>query len=42
VHPRTLVVNDPAHVRNAPEKMFVTEFPALMPPTLMSRDLVEI
>jgi glutathione synthase len=27
VHPRTLVVNDPAHVRNAPEKMFVTEFP---------------
>src|SRR5262249_3808286 len=26
VHPRTLVVNDPAHVRNAPEKVFVTEF----------------
>ena len=34
IHPKTLVVNDPAHVRNAPEKMFVTEFPDLMPPTL--------
>src|SRR5689334_3008636 len=42
VHPKTLVVNDPAHVRNAPEKMFVTEFPDLMPPTLVSRDLAEI
>ena len=39
IHPRTLVVNDPASVRNAPEKMFVTEFPALMPPTLLTRDL---
>src|SRR3954454_3014113 len=29
VHPRTLVINDPAHVRNAPEKVFVTEFPDL-------------
>jgi glutathione synthase len=38
VHPRTLVVNDPAHVRNAPEKIFVTEFPDLMPPTLITRD----
>jgi glutathione synthase len=38
VHPRTLVVNDPAHVRNAPEKIFVTEFPELMPPTLITRD----
>jgi glutathione synthase len=37
IHPRTLVVNDPAHVRNAPEKVFVTEFPDLMPPTLVSR-----
>ncbi len=27
IHPKTLVVNDPASVRNAPEKMFVTEFP---------------
>jgi glutathione synthase len=42
VHPKTLVVNDPAHVRNAPEKVFVTEFPELMPPTLMTRDLAEI
>ena len=42
VHPRTLVVNDPAAVRNAPEKMFVTEFTDLMPPTLLSRDLEEI
>jgi glutathione synthase len=39
VHPRTLVVNDPAQVRNAPEKVFVTEFPDLMPPTLITRDL---
>jgi glutathione synthase len=42
IHPRTLVVNDPAHVRNAPEKIFVTEFPELMPPTLITRDLAEI
>jgi glutathione synthase len=39
---RTLVVNDPAGVRNAPEKVFVTEFPELMPPTLITRDLAEI
>ncbi|AKI02503.1 glutathione synthase [Hoeflea sp. IMCC20628] len=38
VHPRTLVVNDPAWVRNSPEKIFVTEFPDLMPKTLISRD----
>jgi glutathione synthase len=42
IHPRTLVVNDPAQVRNAPEKMFVMEFPDLMPPTLITRDLAEI
>jgi glutathione synthase len=42
IHPKTLVVNDPAHVRNAPEKIFVTEFPDLMPPTLVTRDLAEI
>jgi glutathione synthase len=42
VHPRTLVVNDPVEVRNAPEKMFVMEFPDLMPPTLVTRDLAEI
>jgi glutathione synthase len=42
IHPQTLVVNDPAHVRNAPEKLFVTEFADLMPPTLITRDLDEI
>jgi glutathione synthase len=42
VHPKTLVINDPASVRNAPEKVFVTEFPELMPPTLITRDLNEI
>jgi glutathione synthase len=42
IHPKTLVVNDPANVRNAPEKVFVTEFPDLMPPTLVSRDPAEI
>jgi glutathione synthase len=42
VHPRTLVVNDPTQVRNAPEKVFVTEFPELMPPTLITRDLEAI
>ncbi len=35
---RVLIVNDPAHVRNAPEKLFVTEFLDLMPPTLITRD----
>jgi glutathione synthase len=42
IKPRTLVVNDPAQVRNAPEKLFVMEFPDLMPPTLITRDLAEI
>src|SRR5690242_16906352 len=42
IHPKTQVVHDPAQVRNAPEKVFVTEFPDLMPPTLLSRDLAEI
>ncbi len=35
IHPRTLVVNDPAAVRDAPEKLLVTHFPDLMPPTLI-------
>ncbi len=38
VHPDTLVVNDPVSVRNAPEKLFVTQFPDLMPPTLITYD----
>ena len=42
IHPNTLVVNDPAEVRNAPEKIMVMEFTDLMPPTLISRDLDEI
>jgi len=42
VHPKTLVVNNPAEVRNAPEKIFVTNFPDLMPPTLITRDRAEI
>jgi glutathione synthase len=42
VHPATLVVNDPGHVRNAPEKLFVTHFPDLMPPTLITVDREEI
>ena len=42
IHPQTLVVNDPVHVRNAPEKLFVTHFEGLMPPTLISSDRTEI
>jgi glutathione synthase len=38
---RTLVVNDPAEVRNAPEKLFVLRYPDLMPPTLVTRSLAE-
>jgi glutathione synthase len=38
VHPKTLVVNDPVEVRNAPEKLFVTDFPELQPPTLITTD----
>jgi glutathione synthase len=39
IHPKTLVVNDPASVRNAPEKLMVTHFPELMPPTLVTWDV---
>ncbi len=42
IHPKTLVVNDPAHVRNAPEKLFVTHFEGLMPPTLITADVEEV
>ena len=38
VHPDTLVVNNPGEVRNAPEKLFVTEFADFMPPTLIAMD----
>ncbi|MBS4083605.1 MAG: glutathione synthase, partial [Rhizobiales bacterium] len=40
--PKTIIVNNPRSVRNAPEKMFVMEFGDLMPPTLITRDLDEI
>ena len=42
IHPRTLVVNDPVEVRNAPEKLFVTHFAELMPATLISSDREEV
>jgi glutathione synthase len=38
IHPATLVVNDPKEVRNAPEKLFVTGFPGVQPPTLITSD----
>ena len=42
IHPETLVVNDPFHVRNAPEKLFVTHFDGLLPPTLITSDRAEV
>jgi glutathione synthase len=42
IHPGTLVVNDPAHVRNAPEKLFLLRYPDLVPPTLITRDVEEL
>src|SRR3569623_210054 len=42
IHPKTLVVNDPASVRNAPEKLFVLNFMDLMPPTLITRSLADV
>jgi len=38
IHPKTLVVNHPVEVRSAPEKLFVTKFPGLQPPTLITWD----
>ncbi len=42
VHPRTLVVNDPREVRNAPEKLFVNRFQEFMPPTLIASNRDDI
>ncbi len=42
IHPQTLVVNDPVSVRNAPEKLFVTHFDGLMPPTLITSNKDDI
>ena len=39
IHPDTLVVNDPFWVRNYPEKLLMLEFPDLIPPTTIARDL---
>jgi glutathione synthase len=42
IHPKTLVVNNPAEVRNAPEKIWVLDFQDLMPPTMVTRSLADI
>lgn len=42
IHPHTLVVNNPAEVRNAPEKIFVLDFLDLMPPTIVTRSLEDV
>jgi glutathione synthase len=42
IQPRTLVVNDPRGVRDSPEKLFVMDFPEIMPPTLIARDKAAI
>jgi len=42
IHPKTLVVNDPASVRNAPEKVFVLDFLDLMPATIVTRQLDDV
>jgi len=42
IHPQTLVVNDPAEVRNAPEKLFITHFEGVMPPTLIASNQDQI
>ena len=42
IHPKTLVVNDPAEVRSAPEKLVATLWPQLQPPTLISADPVAL
>lgn len=42
IHPRTLVVNNPKEVRDAPEKLLVCNFPELMPPTLITQDIAAL
>lgn len=39
INGETLVVNDPASVRNAPEKLFVLDYARFMPPTMITRSL---
>jgi glutathione synthase len=42
IHPKTLVVNDPTEVRNAPEKLYLLDYQQFMPETLITRDVSEI
>jgi glutathione synthase len=42
IHPKTLVVNDPTEVRNAPEKLYLLDYQQFMPETLITRDITEI
>ena len=42
IHPKTLVVNDPKSVRDAPEKLLATRFEGLQPPTIISSDPVAL
>jgi glutathione synthase len=42
VHPKTLIVNHPGWVRNAPEKLWVLDFPDLMPPTIVTRNYSDV
>ncbi|MFT3988927.1 glutathione synthase [Aestuariivirga sp.] len=42
IHPKTLVVNDPTEVRNAPEKLFVLRYGQFMPDTLITRNPAEL
>jgi glutathione synthase len=42
IHPKTLVVNDPSEVRNAPEKLYLLDYQQFMPDTLITRDISEI
>jgi glutathione synthase len=42
IHPKTLVVNDPTEVRNAPEKLYLLDYQQFMPETLITRDISEI
>ena len=42
IHPKTLVVNDPAQVRNAPEKVYVLDFLEFMPPTMVTRNVEDV
>ena len=42
VQGKTIVLNNPSSIRNSPEKLLVTNFYDLMPPTIISRNEIEI